>query len=312
MLLPILLILIGLILLALGAEGLVRGAASLALRLGVTPLVVGLTIVAFGTGSPELAVSVEAAASGNGTIALGNIVGSNIANIALILGVAAIIRPIHVNLKVLKRQVPLMIAITVLLALMLFSGEINQLEGLLMIAGSIAYVGMTFATARNNRDAIKTYADELPKPTRAVWLDLALTIGGLGVLWLGARALLDGVVAVAQQIGISQVVIALTVVAIGTSLPELATSTIAAFKGEGDLAVGNAIGSNILNILAILGIAALIRPIATNGLRPFDVAALVLSAIVILPIMWRGYVIARWEGALLLIGYAVYMYSLTV
>lgn len=312
MLLPILLILIGLILLALGAEGLVRGAASLALRLGITPLVVGLTIVAFGTGSPELAVSVEAAANGNSTIALGNIVGSNIANIALILGVAAIIRPIHINLKVLKREVPLMIAITVLLALMLFAGEINQLEGLLMIAGSIAYVGMTFATARNNRAAIKAYADELPKPTRAVWLDLALTIGGLGVLWLGARALLDGVVAVAQQIGISQVVIALTVVAIGTSLPELATSTVAAFKGEGDLAVGNAIGSNILNILAILGIAALIRPIATNGLRPFDIAALVLSAIVILPIMWRGYVINRWEGALLLIGYATYMYSLTV
>jgi cation:H+ antiporter len=301
----------GLVLLAGGAEGLVRGSSALALRFGVTPLVVGLTVVAFGTGSPELFVSVEAAARGEGGIALGNVVGSNISNVALILGLSALARPMKVRSELIRREVPLMIAVTLLLCLLLYDGALSRVEGVILAAGSVAYTAFAYVSAR--RDRSKAVAEEfeeaLEQPKRAAWLDAAFVVAGFALLLVGARLLLAGATVVAAQFGISQVVIGLTIVAIGTSLPELATSVVASMRGEADVAFGNVIGSNILNILLILGVAAMIRPIETQGLRPLDLGVLVASAVLVLPLMWRGWVLNRWEGALLLVGYVAYLYS---
>lgn len=298
-------------LLALGAEGLVRGSSALALRLGVTPLVVGLTVVAFGTGSPELFVSVEAAYRGEGGIALGNVVGSNISNVALILGLSALARPMKVRSELIRREVPLMIAVTLLLCVLLYDGTLGRVDGLILALGSVAYTAFAYAAAR--RDRSKAVAEEfeeaLTEPKRAVWVDVALVIAGFVLLLIGARLLLAGATVVAAQFGVSQVVIGLTIVAIGTSLPELATSFVASLRGEADVAFGNAIGSNILNILLVLGVAALIRPVEALGLRPLDLGVLVASAVLVLPLMWRGWVLNRWEGALLVAGYAAYLYS---
>ncbi len=301
----------GLVLLAAGAEGLVRGSSALALRLGVTPLVVGLTVVAFGTGSPELFVSVEAAYRGESGLALGNVVGSNISNIALILGLSALARPMKVRSELIKREVPLMIAVTLLLCALLYDGTLSRVEGLVLTIGSVAYTAFAYLAAR--RDRSKAVAEEfeeaLTKPRRAAWIDVVLVVAGFVLLLIGARLLLAGATVVAAQFGVSQVVIGLTIVAIGTSLPELATSFVASLRGEADVAFGNAIGSNILNILLVLGVAAMIRPIEAQGLRPLDFGAMVASAVLILPLMWRGWVLNRWEGAFLIAGYAAYLYS---
>ncbi|HLM56184.1 MAG TPA: calcium/sodium antiporter [Pyrinomonadaceae bacterium] len=311
MLTPSLFMLGGLVLLAGGAEGLVRGSSALALRLGVTPLVVGLTVVAFGTGSPELFVSVEASARGEGGIALGNVVGSNISNVALILGLSALARPMKVRSELIRREVPLMIAVTLLLCLLLLDGTLSRVEGLILAAGSIAYTAFAYLAAR--RDRSKAVAEEfeeaLAGPKRAAWVDVVLVVAGFALLLVGARLLLSGATAVAERFGVSQVVIGLTIVAIGTSLPELATSFVASLRGEADVAFGNAIGSNILNILLVLGVAAMIRPVEAQGLRPLDLGAMVASAVLLLPLMWRGWVLNRWEGALLLAGYVAYLYS---
>lgn len=312
MLQPALTILAGLALLALGAEGLVRGSSSVALRLGVTPLVIGLTIVAFGTGTPELLVSVEAATSGNSGIALGNIVGSNISNIALILGCAALARPMQVRSVLLRREVPLMIGVTLLLCVMLLDGRLSRLEGALLLAGSIAYTvgAYVFAKRDRNREVAAEFAQSMPAVTRSNWMDALYIAGGLIALMLGAKLLVGGATVVAQALGMSQVVIGLTVVAIGTSMPELATSVVAAMRNEADVAFGNVLGSNILNILCILGLVALIHPFGVEELATLDLVVLAGSAILLLPLMWRGSVLNRWEGAALLAGYSVYVATL--
>lgn len=301
----------GLVLLATGAEGLVRGSSALALRFGFTPLVVGLTVVAFGTGSPELFVSVQAALKGESGIALGNIVGSNISNVALILGMAAVARPMKVRSELIKREVPVMVGVTVVFCVLLLDGLLSRLEGLLLVVGSIGYTTFAYFAARRDRSALvaEEFKEALVEPRRPAWLDVLFVVVGFVLLLGGANVLLIGAVNIAVQFGISQVVIGLTIVAIGTSLPELATSVVAAVKVEPDVAFGNAIGSNILNILLILGVAALIRPIETQGLRFFDIGALVASAVILLPLMWRGWVLNRWEGALLLGAYVAYLYS---
>jgi cation:H+ antiporter len=303
----VVLIVLGLAILAIGAESLVRGAASLALRMGITPLVVGLTIVAIGTSSPELAVSIQAALEGNSDISIGNVVGSNIANIGLILAIAALIRPIDIHPQALKRDVPMMIAITLVLVLMLVDGEVGRLDGVLLVIGSIAYTVFAYWEAHREK---KEIADEVPPETRATWLDLVFIVVGLGMLILGARMLVENVIIIAEWLNINRVIIALTVIAVGTSLPELAITIATAYKNHGDLLVGNILGSNSMNILLILGITAVLQPIQTSALRTFDIAAMVAFSIVILPLMLRGRRISRTEGALLLAGYAGYTFSL--
>lgn len=311
MLTPSLFVLAGLMLLAAGAEALVRGSSALALRLGVTPLVVGLTVVAFGTGSPELFVSVEAAYRGDSGIALGNVVGSNIGNVALILGLAALARPMKVRSELIRREAPLMIGVTLLLCALLYDGTLSRVDGLVLVIGSVAYTAFAYLAARRDRSKVvaEEFEDALAQPKRAAWVDAVLVVVGFALLLFGARLLVGGATTIAESFGISQVVIGLTVIAVGTSLPELATSVVAAAKGEADVAFGNVIGSNILNILLILGVAALISPVEAQGLRTLDLIVLVGSAVLLLPLMRRGWVLNRWEGGLLLAGYVAYLYS---
>jgi len=305
-------IFVGLALLTAGAEGLVRGSTGLALRLGVTALAVGLTVVAFGTSSPELILSIEAARLGNPGIALGNVVGSNISNIALVLGFAAVVRPMHVRSELIRREMPLLIAVTALLTIVLFDGRLSRVEGLVLVVGAVVYTVTSYMAARHGESTavLAEFDEALMSARHSIWLDVTMLAAGFIALLAGAALLLKGATAVAASIGISQVVIGLTVVAVGTSMPELATSVAAALRGEADVAFGSVIGSNILNILAVLGTAALIRPFEVDGLRGLDVAIMLGSAVLLLPLMWRGSVLSRWEGAALLTGYVAYMYSL--
>jgi cation:H+ antiporter len=256
-------------------------------------------------------VSVEAAYRGNSGIALGNVVGSNISNIALILGLSAVARPMNVRSALILREVPIMIAVTLFLCLLLIDGTLGRVDGVILIFGAFAYTALAYVTARRDRSVAvaREFEAGMEAIGRPGWLDALFVVLGFGALLLGAQFLVAGATSVAERFGVSQVVIGLTVVAIGTSLPELATSLVAAIRGEADVAFGNVIGSNILNIFAVLGIAALIRPFDVAGLRPVDLAVMVASAVLLLPLMWRGAILNRWEGALLLAGYAVYLYS---
>lgn len=312
MTLAILFIIGGLILLALGAEGLVRGTSAIAARLGIAPLVIGLTVVAFGTGSPELFVSLGAALSGNSSIALGNVIGSNISNVALILGVAALVSPLTVRAEIVRREVPIMIGASVLLWLLLLDGNLSRIDGLLLTACAVGFTFFNYQLAKTNKQAFveEEYSEALKQSKKPLWLDITFAVVGLITLLFGANLLLNGAVTVAESFGISQIVIGLTIVAIGTSLPELATSVSATIKGESDVALGNAIGSNTLNIFCILGVTALIQPISAADVRTVDLAVMVGTALLGLFLLRRGFVLNRIEGAILVIGYIIYIYSL--
>ena len=311
MLAAVISILAGLIILTAGADFLVRGGASVALRLGVTPLVIGLTIVAFGTGSPEFVVSIQAALDGNSGISLGNIVGSNISNVALILGCAALVRPLKVEAVLLRKELPTLVVISALLWLLVYDGSISRFEGGVLLTGGIVYTVFTYVLSRRKekKKVEDEYAEAVEKTGKSVWLDILLIVVGLVALVGGAHLLLSGAVSVARSFGMSDVVIGLTVIAIGTSLPELATSAVAAYRREPDIAFGNAIGSNIFNILAVLGMTALILPFSTEGIRAFDLGTLVGSAVILYLMMGRRFVLDRTEGALLVAGYIVYVYN---
>lgn len=311
MLLLLLSMLAGLLLLTAGAEGLVRGGASGARRLGLSPLVIGLTVVAFGTSTPELVVSLRAGLSGESAIALGNVVGSNIGNIALILGGAALIAPLRVQAQVVRTDVPIVIGVSLLLIALLADGRLGRLDGALLAAGIIAYTLITVWLARREKTpGVQAEFEESLPPPRSAWLDVLFVVGGLGLLMVGAHLLVQGAVSIAEQLGVSSMVIGLTVVGIGTSLPELATSFVAAARGEGDIAIGNVVGSNIFNILGIIGPTALIQPFPATDLRLVDGGVMVGLAVLLLPVMRSGYVISRWEGAVLLALYGGYLASL--
>ncbi|MFC2131677.1 calcium/sodium antiporter [Bacteroidota bacterium] len=317
-LLSLLGLLAGSLFLYFGAEGLVKGSSSVAIRKGLTPLVVGLTIVSFGTSSPELVVSVSAAIRGNAAIAFGNVVGSNICNIALILGIAALIRPIQVNMRVIKTDIMIMIGVTFVLILMILDDGISRIEGIILFAGIIIYNFVTLYLAKKetsqNQNKNQNQKEETVKSSRS-WFDLAIILGGLIILVVGAHLFLNGAIDIARLLGASDVIIGLSIVALGTSLPELATSVVAAIKKEGDISIGNVIGSNIFNILCILGVAAIIRPIelvGANSINFIDIIVMVIVSIILLPLAWSKLEISRLEGGFLLfiyIGYMYYMYT---
>ena len=301
----------GLIMLFVGAEGLIRGSSNLAIKIGITPLVVGLTVVAFGTSTPELVVSLKAALLGNSSISLGNVVGSNIANIALILGVAALIKPLDVHAKVIMREIPIMIGLSLLLILFLIDGEISFIDGLILFAGLIVYVVVNVMMARKEKNSeVDLEFKEGLKSKLGIPVSIILMIAGLGLLILGANLFVQGAVAIARLFNVSDAIIGLTIVAIGTSLPELITSIVAAYKNEADIAIGNVVGSNIFNILGILGITALIIPISSAGISYIDLGVMFLTALILLPLSKTGLKITRLEGALLLSGYAGFIYFL--
>lgn len=299
----------GFIILTLGAEALVRGASSIALRLGITPLVIGLTIVAFGTSAPELAVSVKSALAGNSGIALGNVIGSNIVNIGLILAITALIRPIEVQSQMVKRDIPLMILASMLFWGLLLDGELSLIDGAVLLSLMVGYLVFSYISSKNTTDADGEVIEEGPKNPLLSMLFIAV---GISMLVGGGILFVDGAVDLAKVFGVSEVIIGLTIVAIGTSMPELVTSVIAAFKGQSDIAIGNIVGSNVFNILGILGVTAIVNPVSALGFQPLDFIVMLALAIVVLPFAWSGYKIGRRRGAVLLfsyIGYTSYLVS---
>ena len=305
--------LIGLTLLVMGAEALVRGASRLALSMGISPLVVGLTIVAFGTSAPELAVSVGASLDGRPDLAVGNVIGSNIANVLLILGIAALIAPLVVHEQIIRQEIPIMLGASVLVVVMALDGRITRVESALLFA---LVIGYTFYLIRQSRRASREteaeYDAEMPPDSewdRHWSVQAVLIVIGLVALVLGSHWLVGAAVVFAQAFGVSELVIGLTVVAVGTSMPEIATSIVAALRGERDIAVGNVIGSNVFNIFSVLGLTGLVSaggiPIP-EAARNFDLWVMLAVAFACLPIMLTGREIARWEGAVFVSYYAAY------
>lgn len=304
----------GLIALIVGAELLVRGASKLALSFGISPLVVGLTVVAFGTSSPELAVSVQSAWSGSVEIALGNVVGSNIFNVLFILGLSALIAPLIVNQQLIRQEVPIMIGVSLLLWLVASDGGISRYDGLLLAGLLMTYTFFVIRQSRReNTTSIQAeYAEAMPEGDGRAshWtIQLVLVLSGLALLILGAHWLVEAAVTLARRAGLSELVVGLTIVAAGTSLPEVATSIMAALRGQRDIAVGNVVGSNIFNVLGVLGVSAAVAPndlTVTPSMIAFDLPVMVAVVVACLPIFFTGRLIARWEGALFLGYYLAY------
>lgn len=301
--------LFGLLSLVLGAEFLVRGSARLASSLGMSPLIIGLTVVAFGTSSPEMAVSVISALSSQPDISLGNVIGSNIFNILFILGISAVITPLMVSRQLIRLDVPLMIFVSFLLFFLGLDGIISSLEGSLLFSGIVIYTLFLIYQSRRENILIISKDSEKYRDGRVrsekLSAHLLLVCLGLVLLVFGSRWLTKGSVAIAQLLGVSELIIGLTIVAAGTSLPEAATSIIAAIRGERDIAVGNIVGSNIFNILAVLGLSSIV---SSKGIEVssaalwFDIPVMIAAALACFPIFFTGSAIARWEG-LLFFGY---------
>lgn len=305
----IILFAIGLVLLIAGAEWLVRGASQLAAAAGVSSLVIGLTVVAFGTSAPELAVSVSSAATGKADIALGNVVGSNIFNVLFILGISAAITPLRVNQQLIKLDVPIMIVISILVYVFALNGVLDRWEGGLFFAGIIVYTTFLVRQSRREQASVAAeYEKEFGQMTlKAPWKAVTLVLIGLVMLVIGSNWLVDGAVVLARYFGVSELIIGLTVVACGTSLPEVATSVVAAIRGERDIAVGNVVGSNIFNILSVLGLSSLIQPITVApAAMLFDIPVMIAIAVACLPIFFTNYTISRWNGWTFLLYYVAY------
>lgn len=295
-----------------GAEGLVRGSSSLAIRAKVSPLVVGLTIVAFGTSSPELVVSLNATLAGQGDISIGNVVGSNIFNICVILGIAAMIQPMNVRKQLTKIDVPIMIAAAALFTVMFWHGHLSRIDGAILFFGVIAYTVFSIIYAKkeskNDPESIEDF-DEL-KASKSIWLDILYIVIGLVILIIASNLLVESSVFIAKAMGVSEAVIGLTIIAAGTSMPELATSIVAAIRKNPEIAIGNVVGSNIFNIMSILGISSLVKPISAPNVNYVDLLVMLAISVVLLPLMRHKYKISRGEGLflfLIYVGYTIYL-----
>ena len=305
----------GLALLVAGAELLVRGAVRLAARAGISPLVIGLTVVAFGTSAPELSINVQSSLAGQPDIAIGNVVGSNIANILLILDASAVVAPLMVKKQVLQQDVQIMIAASITTFLSALDGQISTFEGFSLFCALLFYIWFLIRRSRKeSRGVEQEYEQEdAPRKQKSLrdWLlNITLVVTGLGLLVLGARLIVESAAEVARWLHVSELVIGLTIVAVGTSLPELATSVVAAFKGEREIAVGNVVGSNIFNLLLVLGLGAIIAPLGlpvSQAAISFDFPVMIAVALISFPILFVGGQIFRWEGFLLIGHYLIYI-----
>jgi cation:H+ antiporter len=309
-----LLLLIGLVLLYFGAELLVKGAVAIARQIGVGPLFIGLTIVAFGTSMPEMTVSIQAALAGKGDIAAANVVGSNIFNVAFILGLASLLCPIRITAQLIKWDIPIMIGVSLLCIGVLHDRHLSRWEGLLLFVGIVVYTRVAFYMARRSAsETLVKEAEEMIEGQKTDWIAVSrpraigIVLGGLVMLVLGSKALIAGSIRLAQAAGLSEAVIGLTIVSAGTSLPELATSVVAALRREPDIAVGNIVGSNIFNILAILGVSSMLLPYSAPGMTNVDLYVMLGIATLSLPLMWSRLTLSRLEGVLLLVCYALYL-----
>ncbi len=306
---------VGLAVLTAGAELLIRGAVALAAAMRVSPLVIGLTVVAFGTSTPELVVSLRSGFAGQPEIALGNVVGSNIFNVLVILGISAIITPLRVDRQLVRFDVPVMIALSLLVYGLCLDGRINRLEGGILAVGLVVYTIWSIAKSRRKTDSALAgefeaeFAEKVAStPWKLAW-DIVMVIGGLAMLVVGGDFFIGAAVAIARAWGLSELVIGLTLVAAGTSLPEVAASVVAALKGERDIAVGNVVGSNIFNLMCVAGITGLAVP---GGIPVSDMAiardlpVMVMVAVACLPLFLVGHGVERWEGMILIAFYALY------
>ena len=313
----LLLFIAGLVALVAGAELLVRGASKLALSFGISPLVVGLTVVAFGTSAPEVAVSVGAVLGGKTDIAIGNVVGSNIFNVLFILGLSAMITPLVVNIQLTRQEVPIMIGVSLLLLVLALDGKLGMFDAALLLGLMLAYTVFLVRQSRAETQAAKDeYAAEVKPSATGAWdsrlpVQLALIAVGLGLLVLGSEWLVSSAIVFAKALGVSDLVIGLTIVAAGTSMPEVATSITAAIKGERDIAVGNVVGSNTFNILGCLGLSGLVSGDAGLTIAPsllaFDIWVMLAAAVACLPVFMTGREVARWEGAIFVLYYVAYV-----
>ena len=319
-----LMVLGGLALLFIGGEALVRGSVSVARKLNISELVIGLTLVGFGTSVPELVTSLRAIDQDAVGIAVGNVVGSNIANVLLVLGVAAMIRPILTNPRALARDGLIMLAVTALLCALIWFDLFSRPVGIALLGALLVYLAYSFVAdqRRGNAAAAMHMAEgETVEARYGLFLGLVIAVAGLVGVVFGARLLVDGGVVIAREFGISETIIGLTIVAVGTSLPELVTSAVAAYRGKSDVALGNIIGSNIFNVLGILGVTAVVHPFSVRSdisaeamsqghhasiISSEDIGALILSVFLLMLFAMTGRRIARWEGAVLLLAYALY------
>lgn len=305
------LVVAGLGLLVAGGEALVRGASSLAVRMGVSPLVVGLVVVSAATSTPEFAVTVGAVLGGEPGLAVGNVIGSNIANILLILGLSAMVSPLAIKRQLVRFDIPVMVGLMVILLAVSLDGHIGVLEGIVLLAGLALHAVLSVVISKRGAPEHRAPV-ELPLNARPVplWIAVLLLIGGVALLALGSRVLVTGAVNIADDLGVSSLVVGLTVVAIGTSLPELATSLIAVRRGERDMAVGNIVGSNIFNIGLVLGLPAILFvdgiPVPPAAIA-LDIPLMVAASFALLPIAFTGFAVARWEGTLFFALYCAYL-----
>lgn len=306
--LDLLYLIFSLALLYFGAEWLIKGAASVAVLAGVPPLLVGLTVVAYGTSFPELLVSVQAAINGNSSIAVGNVVGSNIMNIAVILGVGALICPMKVELKLIRIDTPIMIFVSLVAFILLRTGEINRFHGICLLLGAASYTLGSIYFAKRDKAQANAIVGEVPEKTDGWGKSIIFIILGSGILAGGSNLLVYSAVNIAHAFEVKEVFIGLTIVAFGTSVPELVTSVVAALRKESDIAIGNVVGSNIFNILFILGAASVITPIETTSLSSLDLFTMMTTAILLLPIAWSGKIVSRNEGFVLLSIYGLYLF----
>ncbi len=315
------LMVLGLAALITGAELLVRGGSRLAARLGIPPIVVGVTVVSLGTSTPELAIGVQSALQDDGTLALGNIAGTNTVNLLLILGLSALIRPLAMKTETLRFDLPVMSAAAALLLVMAWDGVLSRTEGVIMIIGAVLYAGWIVVWTRRESQAVKDeYDHELGVPAgqrtrRAVAVNVTLLVAGIVVIVLGADLLVDGAVQIAQTFGVSDAVIGLTIVAVGTSAPELVTTMVSTVKDDRDIAIGNILGSSVYNILLILGVTAVVAPVGAivePDLARIDIPVMVAATVVCIPVFITGRRVSRLEGGAFVTAYLAYLTSLVL
>lgn len=310
MIFDLVLLVLGLVVITAGAEVLVRGGSSLAQHFGMTPLVVGLTVVAFGTSAPEMVVSIGGSWLGHGDIAVGNIVGSNIFNVGFILAFTALVCPITIHLGILKLEAPLILGLSLLTVWLIHLGTISRLSGFILLVLLVCYTvwSVRLAKKQTTSEIEQEFDSGVPKPTRSFYRDSIFILSGLALLFVGSKVFLGSATSIARRFEISEAIIGLTIVAAGTSMPELATSIVAAFRKQSDIAVGNILGSCIFNILGVLGLSSVVKPLNAPNILPLDLWTLVALAFVMLSLFWTGRKLQRWEGGLLLCGYLTYLW----
>lgn len=311
MFIHLLLLLISLVILYFGADFLVKGSSSLALKAGIPPLIVGLTVVSLGTSSPELVVSIKAALSGQSEIAAGNVIGSNIFNIGAILGICALVTPLYITRSIIKQDMPFMIIGALSLPIFFMDGRITRWESAFFCFGALSYTLLLIRNAQKEKKINSNKPHKEKEEAKSSWLlDVFFVILGISLLIGGSNLLVNNAIVIARFLGMSEAVIGLTIIAAGTGTPELATSVVATLKGNKDIAIGNVVGSNIYNVLLVLGITSMIKPISTNEISSIDIYVMLGLSFLLLPLMRTGYALRRWEGGLMLCLYLIYLFYL--